>query len=884
LSPKGRPPTSPTDGPLGDGDAARRTRAIAEPAAADDAARLEAEVATLSRALERQMALGRRTAAEAHRRELELAEAKARLKASRDELNALRRRRPVRLVLGVARRARAAFDEARKVTGRLPVGHPGGGVVDAGRLVADEAAERRFLDRLAGQVAGAPPETGSLVSILMLNRDGAAHLRRNLPALAATAYRDVELIVVDNASSDDSLDVLRSFPPPFPIRIIENAENASFSAANNQGVEACRGELILFLNNDIEPIGTAWLGHMVETLTKRDAAAVGARLIYPRRTKESRAGLRFPDLSLQHGGVGFRMDDGLPIPEALGAGDDATSEWAAAVRDAPALTAACLLVRREAFAATGGFDEGYDYGLEDVDLCLRLRDRGGRLVYDGRAALWHHESATRVREERVVRVARTTANRDRFVGIWAPRLYRTVMLDGVEGDGCWRSAPFHVAVDGGEAGALDEALDGAGWRLTRLTADVDWAGLDHSIDAIVTADDARDIRRLRPGPIRIAHVLGDPTAWLGRPWFEDFDIVIVSDEVARERIATGSSQRPVVQPTAGHGAGFDSILEAWLREPRIGIRIAVPSWDVAARWGDLHVARDLQRALARLGRQSRIHLRPEWDAGPAATDDVSIHLLGQAEASIRSGQLNVLWHLSHPDRGTPELYGRYDLAFAASDSFARWMATQVRIPVAPLHQATDPQRFAPGASGPAHELLFVANSRGVRRHLLDDLLPTEHDLAVYGKSWTPERLDPKYLAGEYIPNEELAGIYAAAAIVLNDHWLDMQREGFMSNRLYDAAAAGAFVISDDVDGLVAEFDGGIVGYVDAAELRELIDHYLAHPDERRDRADRARRAVLERHTFDHRARRLLDAIEPVLARRPLVIGHEVAGVPVEAAT
>jgi glycosyltransferase involved in cell wall biosynthesis len=487
-----------------------------------------------------------------------------------------------------------------------------------------------------------------------------------------------------------------------------------------------------------------------------------------------------------------------------------------------------------------------------------------------------------VREERAVRVARTTANRDRFVGIWAPRLYRTVMLDAVGGGRRWRTAPFHVAVDGGQEGILDEALEGAGWRLTRHVADADWAGLDSSIDVLVTADDARDIRRLRPGPIRVAHVQGDPTAWLARPWFDDFDIVIVGDEAARERIEAASSQRPAVQSTPGPAAGFDAILAAWLREPRIGIRIAVPSWDVAARWGDLHVARDLQRALARLGRRSRIHLKPDWDAGPAATDDVSIHLLGQAEASIRPGQLNVLWHLSHPDRGTPELYDRYDLAFAASDSFAGWMATQVRIPVAPLHQATDPQRFAPGASGPAHELLFVANSRGVRRHLLDDLLPTDRDLAVYGKSWTPERLDPNYLAGEHIPNEELAGVYAAAAIVLNDHWLDMQREGFMSNRLYDAAAAGAFVISDDIDGLAAEFDGGIVGYVDAAELHELIDHYLDHPDERRERADRARRAVLERHTFDHRARRLLDAIEPELARRPLAMGQD--GASVEAAS
>ena len=187
------------------------------------------------------------------------------------------------------------------------------------------------------------------------------------------------------------------------------------------------------------------------------------------------------------------------------------------------------------------------------------------------------------------------------------------------------------------------------------------------------------------------------------------------------------------------------------------------------------------------------------------------------------------------------------------------------MPVAALPQATDPERFRPGEPGPAHELLFVGNSRGVRRHMLDELLPTDHELAVYGRAWTADRLDPHYLAGEHVPNDELAGYYGAAAIVLNDHWLDMQREGFLSNRLYDAAAAGAFVISDDVEGLEEAFDGGIAGYVGADELRRLVDTFLADPGARRDCAERARAAVLERHTFDHRARTLLDAVEPLLA-------------------
>jgi hypothetical protein len=467
------------------------------------------------------------------------------------------------------------------------------------------------------------------------------------------------------------------------------------------------------------------------------------------------------------------------------------------------------------------------------------------------------------------------------------------MLDALAGTGRWRTSPVHVALGGVPAvgqgandraselsGRIERAVDAAGWLRTRLEADAGPVDVDRSIDAIVTTDAARDVRLDPGGPIRIAAIAGGATDWLARPWFGDFDIIVVQDEATTRDIEAAGRHGPVAVMPAGSDDPVDAeqlaavlraAMEAWLREPKIGIRIGVPSWDVAAGWGDLHVARDLQRALGRLGRRSRIHIRSDWGSWPAARDDVSIHVLGIAEAPIRSGQLNVLWHLSHPDGASKELYERYDLAFVASDTFAAWMATQVDIPVAPLHQATDPERFAPGASGPAHELLFVANSRGVRRHILDDLLPTEHELAVYGKSWTPERLDPRYLAADHLPNDQLAGVYGAAAIVLNDHWLDMQREGFMSNRLYDAAAAGGFVISDDVEGLEAEFDGGIVGYLDAAELRRLVDHYLAHPTERRALADRARAAVLARHTFAHRARQLLDAIEPQLAERRLTI-------------
>ncbi len=403
---------------------------------------------------------------------------------------------------------------------------------------------------------------------------------------------------------------------------------------------------------------------------------------------------------------------------------------------------------------------------------------------------------------------------------------------------------------------------------------------DDDVDILLIDDPTVDPRG-SPAAIRVG-LVRDVDEWLAATWFDDLDIALAVGSAA-DRLAS-ARRAPLTFPVAGDGADLVDVLatslDAWSAATRIGIRIGLPSWDVAASWGDVHCARDLQRWLARAGHPSRIHIRPDWARAWSARDDVTIHLLGQHDGPTRPGQVNVLWHISHPDNGSAALYDRFDLVCVASDDFARWMARQAQVPVRALHQATDPERFHPDQPGPAHELLFVANSRGVRRHLIDELLPTEHQLAVFGRGWTPDRLDPRYLVAEIIPNDLLGGYYAHAAIVLNDHWSDMQRESFLSNRLYDASAAGGFVISDDIAGLDVEFDGGIVAYRDATDLRRLIEHYLASPAERRAHADRARAAVLDRHTFERRTHELLDLVEPLLDARSARPVSELRGGPI----
>lgn len=312
-------------------------------------------------------------------------------------------------------------------------------------------------------------------------------------------------------------------------------------------------------------------------------------------------------------------------------------------------------------------------------------------------------------------------------------------------------------------------------------------------------------------------------------------------------------------------------LQQWLQATRVGIRVATKTAAVALEWGDTYLAWDLADAFGKMGWPARVHYRDGW-AGPAVgRSDVVIDLLGLAAPTHVAGRHRILWLISHPERADNTILARYDLVYVASDTFADILRDRLDMPVRPLHQATDAARFTPSSDTPSRDLIFVANWRPGRR-VLEDLLPIERDLLVFGRGWTPDRLDPRFFGGEHIPNDELSRWYGSSAIVLNDHWASMRREGFISNRIYDAAATGALVISDDVVGLDDEFDGGVVGYRDRDHLRRVIDQYLADPALRRITGERARAAVLARHTFDHRVLAIAADIAALASDEPATHG------------
>lgn len=219
------------------------------------------------------------------------------------------------------------------------------------------------------------------VSIVVPTYDNLELTRQCLAAIEATADVGFELVVVDNASTDGTREFLRAAEVNGRLRAVLNGENAGFARACNQGLALARGDAVLFLNNDTIP-RPGWLSALVAPLAEEDVGVVGAKLLYA-------------DGTIQHAGVAVREVDGDPHPFHHYLCHPHDAPHVDRRRDLQMVTGACLLIRRELAERLGGFDEAYWNGHEDLDLCLRAREAGFRVVYEPRAVVTHLESQTK---------------------------------------------------------------------------------------------------------------------------------------------------------------------------------------------------------------------------------------------------------------------------------------------------------------------------------------------------------------------------------------------------------------------------------------------------------------------------------------------------------
>lgn len=301
---------------------------------------------------------------------------------------------------------------------------------------------------------------------------------------------------------------------------------------------------------------------------------------------------------------------------------------------------------------------------------------------------------------------------------------------------------------------------------------------------------------------------------------------------------------------------------------RIAIKIGAPNWKVRDEWGDYHYALSMKHVFDQLGHSTRIDCLDSWDRPNAIGDDVVIVLRGLTAYKPKAHQINLMWNISHPDKVSAAEYEEYDHVFVASSKHTGLLEPQLGERVSTLLQCTDPRFFNPDVADidPAPKVLFVGNSRNMFRRIVRHAVHAGLPLEVYGNRWEGFLTDTM-LKGEYIPNGQLASYYKSAGVLLNDHWDNMAASGLLSNRLFDAAACGARILSDAVEGIDEVFGGLVKQYRDEAELGKLARELLAEtPKQRKARLELAQ-DIMANHSFDVRCRRILEVVEDVGARK-----------------
>jgi len=292
---------------------------------------------------------------------------------------------------------------------------------EAGKRALKEHLERCGLN---GTVQDGPDPTtyqvkyciegNPMISIIILNRDHAEELNNCITSIRnKSTYDNYEIIVVENGSLEEqTFRLYDELKQNRSIRIIEYKEPFNFSCANNFAVGNTIGDVILFLNNDIEVISHDWLERMLEHVLRREVGIVGSKLYYP-------------DGKIQHAGViiGIGGFAGHSHKRSLGKAPGYINRLRL-IQNYSAVTGACLMMRKAVFYEIGGFDEKYDLALSDIDLCLKALSANYLIVWTPYAELIHRESVTRGYEDDENKQRRFKGEVDRFKRRWSTVLER----------------------------------------------------------------------------------------------------------------------------------------------------------------------------------------------------------------------------------------------------------------------------------------------------------------------------------------------------------------------------------------------------------------------------------------------------------------------------
>lgn len=219
-----------------------------------------------------------------------------------------------------------------------------------------------------------------LVSIIIPTKGNLKLLRACIESIETkSSYKNYEIIVIDNSRKEETKKYLESLK----YKILFYDKPFNFSKINSFAVANVRGEHVIFLNDDTEVISQNWIESLLEHSEKPTVGAVGALLFYP-------------DDTIQHAGVLIGVGGVTSHAfEGLSRDDKGYKGLVQTVRECSAVTGACMMIKKSLFDKIGGFDEKLAYSFNDVDLCLRLREKGYSIIYTPHAHLYHRGTSSR---------------------------------------------------------------------------------------------------------------------------------------------------------------------------------------------------------------------------------------------------------------------------------------------------------------------------------------------------------------------------------------------------------------------------------------------------------------------------------------------------------
>lgn len=661
----------------------------------------------------------------------------------------------------------------------------------------------------------------------------------------------------------------------------------------NQDAETTESEYLLFVNKDTE-ITDGWMDELL--IAMREAArpgAIGAKLVYP----EIPAGMANEEKSymLQHTGIGFKdvirekahfiqpynMKNGQP-----------DSDLNMELQERIAVSKNAMLIKKTVFDEIGGFDDRYIGEYADVDLCLRLYQAGYKNYYCPKVLVYSDSVEDRV-EDIKEKKRRCTHDLMVFKGKWQRYLAKQLFNDKISQSHMFTEQKLTIAFAVSDAktgtdaeeyyhalffGAALEAL-GCKVKILSRTAKKDWynVGVDTDILVPVCPDyDIEAVYNCKNDLIRILWQQKDNTVCLklemeaGQDKAADmdcrfdldydlYDLSCMNEKTPAEKKEYLAEQKAYViknhiYEDAAHG--FVQMISGCFDVPvcsdEIDICGAMPDDESKKYWGDQHFAVGMKKEFEKLGYKANVLPRDRWYDQSRAGYVIVLRGKNPYYRPMGDNRKYIMWNISHPDDVTIDEYNSYDYVFFASQKMHDELASKLHVPSGVAQQCVDDSAMVyEEGHDKQYELLFVGNSRHVFRPILKDLIPTEHKLTVYGRHWEKFPVQD-YVVSDYMDNSKVGQAYHDAKILLNDHWDDMRENGIISNRIFDALAVGAFIISDDIPEIHELFGDNVVTYHGREDLKEKIDYYLKHEEERDAKAKAGQKIALNGHTFRDR--------------------------------